>query len=129
MLDLNVLSLALATSAASVTISKTKITEAPRKWLWEKKWGMLAYLADCPYCVSHWIALVLVLTSFPWVGFLPFIITLGTVIAISAMSIGVIMKLMGWDQRDLDSLRDRLEEKESQLLELGEIIQTLSKHD
>lgn len=103
--------LGLATAAVSVTISKTKVTERFRKWLWTfPSMQTVAYLFDCPYCVSHWIAVVFVLATFQWPGFIPFLIICGATIAISAFSIGGIMKLMGWDQLELDYLRDELAE-------------------
>lgn len=117
----DLLAVALATSAASVTISKTKITHGFRQWLWSKpKLSTIAYMFDCPYCISHWIALFLVagMVGYPFPGLIPFIVVLGAVIALAAMSTGVIMHLMVWNQRDVDELRAQLDEAHKMIGEL-----------
>lgn len=52
--------LGFATSAISVTLTRSDITREPRQWLKEKV-PSLAGLIHCPYCTSHWVAMVLVL--------------------------------------------------------------------
>lgn len=119
LLTLDTLALSLACSAASVTVSKTHITEGVRAWLWKQpRLRVVAYLADCPYCISHWVAAALVAALIPWSGVFPFLVQTGEVIALSAIAIGAIMKLMGWDQRDLDKLRGELTEAHEVIAEL-----------
>ncbi len=47
--------IALAVSAASMTISQTKAFRPLR--LCAARWRPLGALVDCPYCLSHWLAL------------------------------------------------------------------------
>lgn len=58
----------LATVAIAYTISRTHIFEYLRWWIEDKAqqsnsefWVHLDTFIKCPYCVSHWIALILVL--------------------------------------------------------------------
>lgn len=51
--------LALATSAASMTVSKAKVFKGIRAWL-RGAWPWLGELVSCPYCTSHWVAVVMV---------------------------------------------------------------------
>ena len=59
--------LALATASVSMTLSKAQIFAGLRKWLldgcWLRVW--VGELLSCPYCTSHWVALVLVLAYRP----------------------------------------------------------------
>lgn len=109
MLDLFII--ALATAAISVTISKTYITDGLRTWLWSQpKLKLWAHLADCPYCVSHWIAGLAVAYGHHYDSFYGFAMETFAVIASSAITIGLIMKLMGWDQREFDRLHQQIDE-------------------
>jgi len=51
--------LALATYAASITVSKSLIFERFREWIATKN-DFLYNLVSCPYCFSHWVAMFLV---------------------------------------------------------------------
>jgi hypothetical protein len=125
MLTWDILAMGLATSAASVTLSKTHITEPARRWLGKKtKLAQASYLANCPYCISHWIAVGLVM-GLPWQGFLQFLVQFGSVVAIAAIGIGVIMNLLGWHQKDLDELNEELTKVKTQLKEAENVIREL----
>lgn len=50
---------ALVTMGLSHTIARERIGEPVRRWLGGKT-TWLGYLVCCPYCLSHWIAMVLV---------------------------------------------------------------------
>lgn len=112
--------IALATAAISVTISKTYLTDSLREWLWSKpKLTVWAHLADCPYCISHWVALVAVGISYHFNSLYGYTMQVFAVIAVSAIVIGLIMKLMGWDQREYDRLHKQLEEMTAVLEKLS----------
>lgn len=57
---LRLLVLALATSAISVTITRSGVFHGPRDWIADRsQW--FGELVHCPYCMSHWVSLVLML--------------------------------------------------------------------
>lgn len=90
---ITILVLSLATASMSFTLARSKIFEKFRRWVSRKSNG-LGYLVNCPYCVSHWIAAYLVLDYGPrplefWRP-LDLVISIFTVIALSAMFIGLI---------------------------------------
>ncbi len=51
--------LALAVSALSMTITKTKVTKTLRLWVKAHN-AWLGELLSCPYCTSHWLAFAVV---------------------------------------------------------------------
>src|SRR5262245_25342203 len=51
--------LVLATSAISLTLAKSDMMQAWRDWM-RSHGTWLGDLADCHYCISHWVALLLV---------------------------------------------------------------------
>lgn len=56
------LALALATASVTLTLTRASIFRPWRYWIARKsKW--LGKLFSCPYCMSHWVALVFVLLS------------------------------------------------------------------
>ena len=115
---------ALAVSAASVTITKSQITASFRAKLWQisltkPKMKSIAYLFDCPYCMSHWIAFFLVFMSFAWTGVIEYLVMVGAVIAIAAIATGAIMMLMGWHQAEVDQMRKELDEAYAMLEKLS----------
>ena len=58
--------MALAIGTVSMTITKANVFEWLRDWL-DKKNDFLADLFSCPYCMSHWVALVLMFVYQPLV--------------------------------------------------------------
>lgn len=55
---LTVLLLSLASASTSITISHSRIFEAPRNLL-GKQCDWLKYFINCPYCISHWVSAIL----------------------------------------------------------------------
>lgn len=53
--------LSVATSVASMTLSKGVIFRSFREWLQDRSWDFPGRLLACPYCTSHWIAAAAVL--------------------------------------------------------------------
>jgi len=91
--------LALAVSVASVTLTKGKVFAPLREKVkgWSSWWGELI---NCPYCISHWFALALVLVYRPITvqsGFiiLDLIVTALVVVALAAFSSGLILRAFG----------------------------------
>jgi len=59
LLELAILS--AATAVASMTLSKGVIFRSFREWLQDRSWGFPGRVLACPYCTSHWIAMVAIL--------------------------------------------------------------------
>ena len=90
--------LALAVSALSLTITKAKVTAPVRDWIADRNvW--FGDLVSCPYCTSHWLAFGAV------AAFQPVLITSGfllldlfvsafVIVALSAMLSGLMFKSM-----------------------------------
>ncbi|HSI21265.1 MAG TPA: DUF1360 domain-containing protein [Verrucomicrobiae bacterium] len=94
-----ILYLALAVSALAVTVSKGKVFIPFREKVakWSSWWGELI---TCPYCLSHWLALVLVLIYQPRpvqsnIYLLDLLVSTMVVVAISAFSAGLILRAFG----------------------------------
>jgi len=62
MMDLVLISLAVAT--ASMTLGVSRIAKPWRDWM-SKRSVRAGHLAQCPYCLSHWLAFVAVLAYHP----------------------------------------------------------------
>lgn len=56
----NLVLIGLATGSLSMTLSRSSLFKAPRDWLNEHL-PLAGKLASCGYCLSHWIALGLML--------------------------------------------------------------------
>ncbi len=89
--------LSLATAAISLTISKARVFTSLRKQIGESnKW--LGELISCTYCTSHWVAFALVAMCHPVIVSQKFmvdlLVTTFVLVALSAIVIGAIMKLM-----------------------------------
>ncbi len=108
-----VVALALATSAISVTISRGGVFSRQRKWLLKNK-NWLGRLASCPYCTSHWVAAVLVAIYQPtllsmWRP-LDLAISVFIVLAMGAVITGIITRLIPFEAEgeELDELYEAL---------------------
>lgn len=109
----------LATSAMSLTVSKSKALAGVREWF-EARVPMVAALLSCPYCLSHWFAFVLViacglhddnpLLSVPLFTF--------AAVAVASVTTGIIMKLMMIPEAETERLRDALRTAREALKEL-----------
>ncbi|MBI4135980.1 MAG: DUF1360 domain-containing protein [Candidatus Vogelbacteria bacterium] len=112
--------LALATAAISTTISKGRIFASAREWIIERnEW--LGKLVSCSYCTSHWVALAFVAIYRPVLIQQWFIVDLFvsvfSVVAISAVVSGVIIKLTPWQQQPspADEPDDEVDQEVEQL--------------
>lgn len=86
--------LAVAVAAVSMTIGRAKVSEGFRSWA-DNKSAWLGKLVNCPYCISHWIALVAVAWYRPRVvtsGFIIFdwIVSLFLIVALASLVSGLI---------------------------------------
>ena len=82
---------ALAASAGSITITRTKITIPIRDWCL-KHVRILGQLFECPWCISHWLAGAIVPTL-PWNGVLNFLVHTFAIVAGAGLVSGVILTL------------------------------------
>jgi ABC-type multidrug transport system permease subunit len=80
---------AFAVSALSITLTKSKMF-LPVRELFERAPAYLNYLLNCPYCMSHWIALVMAIFVVPGPWWLVWFILVG----MSAVISGVILFLI-----------------------------------
>jgi hypothetical protein len=88
--------LALATAAISVTISKAQVFSSFRDWVADNN-AWLGDLISCHYCTSHWVAMGFIVIYHPflvrkWIVSDLFVSLFATV-AISALVSGLILKL------------------------------------
>ena len=102
--------LALAIGAVSLTITKANIFEWLRAWLdrrarnprgwFRRPFGWLNELFDCPYCMAHWIVLVvmvvykplLIATGREWPDL---VVTYFALVAVSSLAGGAIFRVFG----------------------------------
>lgn len=134
--------LALATAAISTTISKGRIFASTREWIIERnEW--LGKLVSCSYCISHWVALVFVAIYRPiliqqWF-IVDFFVSVFSVVAISAIISGVIIKLTPWQQplpagepddevdQEVEQLRVALQAARDKIVEQNKTIRELQR--
>lgn len=113
--------LGLAVGAIATTISKAHIGDIPRAWV-ARQSKFLGELLACPYCVSHWIAAAIVVATpmritgnvfvdYPAQGF--------SLVALGAFTVGMIMKLMLWDQAELEQAHKERDEAVATLREIA----------
>jgi hypothetical protein len=113
--------LGLAVGGLSTTISKAHALDIPRAWI-ARHSKVLGELIHCPYCVSHWIAAAIVVAApakitgnafvdYPAQGF--------SLVALGAFTVGMIMKLMLWDQAELEQAHRERDEAVATLREIA----------
>lgn len=95
---LELAALSLATSAASITISRSTLFSPFREFLLTRQggaWKHLGYLVSCFYCVSHWIAAAVVLAYQPRIVQFWIVVDLGiswlAVVALAALWSGIVL--------------------------------------
>lgn len=92
-----IVALALAVSAVSVTVAKTKITMPLRKWV-KGKSAWLHSLVSCPYCLSHWLSFAAVLIYRPtlvhFFAPLDWLVSAFVIVALAAFSTGLIIRAL-----------------------------------
>lgn len=120
--------LALATAAISVTISRAKIFKSAREYVaGRSEW--FGELISCHYCLSHWVAITMVLIYRPLLvqAWLPVdvAVMVFVVVALSAVIGGVVIRLTFPDnereknlQEQIRLLRDALENTKRKLVSL-----------
>lgn len=111
--------LALATSAASLTISKSKGFNGLREWFAERV-PVIGELLVCPYCLSHWFALGLVLAiGLPDENRVLYVLV-GTfaLVGMSALITGAVMRLMFVHEGENERLRAALKLARQRIQEL-----------
>lgn len=77
----SLLGIGVATGVTSLTITRSKLFRGLRHWLWLKS-DWLGDLIHCPYCMSHWIALAMILGK--WPGWKPALVQWLVAVAIAA---------------------------------------------
>lgn len=94
--------LGMAVGVVSMTISKASIFERLRVWIdRESEW--LGDLVSCPYCTSHWVALVAVIAFEPrplqtqW-DLLDMVAAVFAVTFVSSVACGAIAWAFGGDE-------------------------------
>jgi hypothetical protein len=108
--------LALATSAISLTLTKSHITEHLRSWVKSKSlfWGKFA---GCAYCVSHWVSFALVLwvgpewlafTVVPYAPIANFVILAFAIVALSTIITGLGMRALYIHEREMFDYQDEI---------------------
>lgn len=109
--DMGVLS--LATAAVSVTITRSSLT-AP----WSKRWRHIPQfgeLINCPYCMSHWVALGMSLMALTQLAPAAFMIAICAVIGAACLWIGLLQRLWLFQESEIEELRDLLREAQAAL--------------
>jgi hypothetical protein len=85
--------LGIACGAISLVIAKGNIFAGFHDWL-DPKLPKLEELLSCPWCVSHWVAALLVLAYYRTLcaGFVDYIVQVFVVVAISQVVAAIIRK-------------------------------------
>ena len=80
--------LSVACGAASLVVSKGAVFDRAHKWL-EPRAPLLEQMLSCPWCLSHWVALALVLVSrpLPLTGLLPVDYFVATMVVVALSSL------------------------------------------
>lgn len=130
--------LALATAAISLTITKGRIFTSAREWIaGRNKW--LGELMSCPYCTSHWVAIVLVAIYRPVIiqqwFLIDLLVSVFAMVAMSAVICGVVIKLSpsqektpedGVSEEEMEQLRSALEAARNKIIEQNRLIKELT---
>lgn len=70
---------------------------------------MLGELINCPYCMAHWIALVFAVFARAE-SFLHYLVVVCVLVGLSAVIMGVVMRLWYSQESELENLRDLIRE-------------------
>jgi hypothetical protein len=120
---LTLLALGVAAGAISFTITKTHITEPIRTHLKLRQWDMLHYLFSCPYCMSHWVSLGLVIFAGP--GLLHWAIETMVLVGLAGFVSGGLMRAFYIQEQENAELQRQLNE----LIELVEQVSAPAESD
>jgi hypothetical protein len=116
---LTLILLSFATAAISMTISKAKVTTPFRDWI-KTKSVWIGKMLNCPYCVSHWVALGMVLyTPMP----INPVISIFAIIALATVIEGLMFRLIFIQEAEIDDLREDLEKAQVVIRELVDSVE------
>jgi hypothetical protein len=92
-MSLVLVELGVACGAISLVVAKGKIFATFHDWL-APKFPILEELLSCPWCVSHWVAALLVLAYHQTLrgGFIDYIVQVFVIVAISQVVAAIIRK-------------------------------------
>ena len=109
---------ALAVSAVAITLSHAKVSSGLRKWL-NVKAPLFGSLLSCPYCVSHWLAFIIMfLNPLPIVaggGFLNWLVGSFALVGAAAILSGIAMNVLHIHEDTIEALREALTEARAEL--------------
>lgn len=97
---------ALAVSAGSITVTRTKITIPIRDWCLGHI-PILGQLLECPWCISHWLAGMVVLTL-PWTGLTSFVVWTFAIVGAAGLVSGVILTLFLKPENEIRRLAEKV---------------------
>jgi hypothetical protein len=113
---------ALATSALATVLSKGEIF----KGLQGRGPSWFQYLMRCPWCLSHWISVPLLVLTLPWPGFAQFVVWWGAVTIVATyFSVGL-MKLLFVHEQEKNILRGLLKDANEQNSAYKRVLKTQS---
>lgn len=81
----------LAIAAASVTIGKTAFFAPVRK---HAPTRFLRKLLNCPYCLAHWLAVIVTIMQ-PWTGLFDCVINTCALVALSSLAAIFLAEYLG----------------------------------
>lgn len=108
----------LATSAISLTITKSSLLEPVREYAKQFMPWPVYKLLSCFYCLSHWVALLYAIVLL-WPNWLEMITATFAVTGAAAIVSGLAIKLLHWDEQQISAL---MEENHQLQTSLGELI-------
>lgn len=128
--------LALATAAISVTISRAWIFASFRMWVsYHSAW--LGELVSCSYCLSHWVAIVLVAIYRPVIikhlVVIDLVVSVFVMVTLAAITGGLVTKLNPFPSRsdEIESerakLREALKSARDKLIEQSDALKRLRR--
>lgn len=125
----------LAVAAFSVTMSAARVSAPLRNWLLMREGEypkLLGLLLSCPYCISHYVAVGVVLLinyRVPVTGHpvAIFFITMFAVVGMSCLIVGAMMRLQLWHENENRRLREALHMQRVHTYEPGTAEYTLHK--
>ena len=126
---LTLLVLALAVSALSITVTRSKVTNGMREHAL-RLYQPLGNLLSCPYCFSHWAAfaasLACPLHLVPGGALLNLIVSTFAIVGLSAIITGACMQLLHAHETIIERLTEENDGLADDLSEARAIIQQLT---
>lgn len=125
--------LSLAVAAASITTTRSKITEALRAKI-EARWPLIGALLGCPYCTSHYFA-ALAAAIFAS-GLLQFAVMWLALIAGASIVNGIMQRLnflhevaVMKEKKKVAELNETVAQQEAKIAELREVLFEISSRN